>query len=156
MAYNPINNTFTTLSDLSQQAGTPDTIVQVLGGTSFNDGNGGPYFWDSTSTATPDGMLIVQVTGVNPGRWMRSKNNNYGTQQVTFSGIALTTTYTANHGQSFIPKQIHLQPRSQSAASGVAYVANITATTFQIIFTAVPLLGTNNITFDIFPVRNNS
>jgi len=155
MAYNPTNNSFTTISELSQQKGTPNAVVQVSGGSAFNDGSGGAYFWDDTSTVTADGIKVVQVPGVITGRWMRSKNNNYGTGQLTFSGIALTSRYTRPHNQSFIPTQIHIQARNAAAASGTSYVENITATNFDIVFTGIPLLGTNNITFDFLAIRGN-
>jgi len=139
------------------QVGTPNTIVQVLGGTSFNDGSGGSYFWDENSTATADGLKIVQVTGVTTGRWMRSKNNSYGTTSVTFSGVTLITTYTLNHLQSFTPAQIHIQATGQGAGSGTSWVPqnSITSTSFQIVFSGIPIIGTNNITFNILAIRGN-
>lgn len=155
MAYNPTNNTFTTLADLAQQVGTDNSTSIVLGGTSFNDGNGGTFYWDANSTATPVTGMIVQVSGVTTGRWMRAKANAYGTNSVTFGGLALTTVYTLNHSQSFTPAQIHIQARNAGAASGISYVQNITSTTFQIVFTSVPILGTLNITFDFVAFRAN-
>lgn len=155
MGYNATSNSFDTLTDLSGQAGTPGASVQVLGATTFNDGGGGSYFWDNSSTTTPNGVTVIQVTGVNPGRWMRSRNNNYGTNSVTFSGITLQTVYTVNHGQSFTPAQIHIQAINAAARSGTSSVENITSTTFQIIFNAIPILGTNNITFNFLAIRGN-
>ncbi len=155
MAYNPINQVFDTISDLQLQKGTQNASVMVLGQNTVNDGNGGNYLWDDTSTTSADGIKIVQVTGVSTGRWLRSRNNNYGTGSTTFSGILLTTIYTVNHLQAFTPAQVHIQARNAGAASGTSFVQNITATTFQIVFTAVPIIGTNNITFDFLAIRGN-
>jgi len=155
MAYNPNNNTFTTLTDLAGQVGTSNSIANVLGGSVFNDGGGGTYYWDDTSTATPDGVKIVQVSGITTGRWMRAKANAYGTTAVSFSGLSLITTYTVSHGQSFTPAQIHIQPTNLAAASSIAYVPNasINSTTFQIVFASLPTLST--ITFNVFAIRGN-
>jgi len=156
MAYNPINNTFTTLADLAQQVGTDTTIVQVSGGTTFNDGNGGSYFWDPLSTATADGVKIIQVIGVSTGRWMRSKSSNYSTFPISFTAtLGLGSTYTVNHGLSFTPTQIHIQPTNAAAASQLAYVPNATinSTTFQIVFIALPTLAP--MTFNILAIRGN-
>lgn len=155
MAYNPTTNSFDLLADLALQKGTPSTVVYVSGQTTINDGGGGNYMWDNTSTTTADGIRVVAVTGVTTGRWLRSKSTNYGTGSTTFGGIALTSIYTINHNQSFTPAQVHIQARNAGAASGTSYVQNITSTTFQIVFTGIPIIGTNNITFDFLAVRSN-
>lgn len=154
MAYNPTTNSFDLLSDLSLQKGTPSVSVKVLGGTVFNDGGGGTYNWDNTSTATSDGMRVIQVTGVITGRWIRERASSYGTGQVTFPGITLITRYTRAHNQSFTPLQIHIQARSAGAASSLCWIENITSTNFDIVFANVPLL-TGNIVFDFLAVRSN-
>lgn len=88
MAYNPTTNSFDTITDLTTQVGTPGATVMVSGATAFNDGGGGPYFWDSTSTATPNSTDTIQVTGITTGRWMRSKNNNYTVGTFNFNVIS--------------------------------------------------------------------
>lgn len=154
MAYNPTTNSFDLISDLTLQKGTSTAAVKVLGATVFNDGGGGTYLWDNNSTATADGLKIIQVTGVTTGRWMRERASSYGTGQVTFTGVTLQTRYTRTHGQSFTPLQIHIQARSQGAASSLCWIENITATNFDIVFANVPLLVVN-IIFDFLAVRSN-
>jgi len=153
MGYNAINSVFDTLADLSSQAGSANIIAYVRGGTTMNDGNGGNYLWDENSTATHDGIKIIKVTDVTTGRWMRATSNVYKTGQVTFSGITLQTTYTVAHGLAFTPSSIHIQARSAGAASTFSHVGVITGTNFQIIFTGIPALGVNNITYDFFAIR---
>lgn len=154
MGYNAINQVFDTIADLTLQKGTPTTSVMVLGASTVNDGNGGIYLWDNSSIATADGSRIIAVSGVTTGRWIRSRNNNYGTGQVSFPGITLQTRYTRTHNQSFTPTQIHIQARSTSAASSLCWVDNITSTSFDIVFVNVPLLSTN-IIFDFLAIRGN-
>lgn len=69
------------------------------------------------------------------------------TSTTVFSGIALTTSYVVTHGLSFTPGKIFIMPRSLSAAA-LSYVSSITSTIFTITFLTVPVLGTNNISFD--------
>lgn len=152
MPYNPINQTFDVLNDLRAQKGTTTTQVYLLGLTSMNDGNGGVFIWNDTSTVADDGMNTIAVTGVSTGRWVRSKNSNYNTNTVTFSGVTLQTTYTVNHGLNFTPVKIFITPRSAAAAVPY-YISNITSTTFTIVFGSVPLIGTLNIVFDYLAVK---
>lgn len=153
MAYNPINQVFDTVADLMAQKGTPTTTVYVSGQTTINDGNGGNYMWDDTSTATHDGFKIVQVPTIVTGRWLRSKNSNYNTGQIVFSGIGLQTTYSFNHGLNFTPVKIFLQARSLNAAAAACYISAINSTQFTVIFTSVPILGSNNLIFDWLAVK---
>lgn len=154
MAYNPNTNSFDLLADLALQKGTPSTVVYVSGQTTVNDGGGGNYMWDNSSTATSDGSKVIAVNGVTTGRWLRSKSTNYGTGQVSFPGITLTTRYTRAHGQNFTPAQIHIQARSAGAASSLCWIENITSTNFDIVFANIPLL-TGNIVFDFLAIRSN-
>lgn len=70
----------------------------------------------------------------------------------TFSGITLTTQYTITHGLGFTPSSVFMQPKSANA-SALSYVDNITSTTFRITFLAIPILGTNNISFSWIAYR---
>lgn len=65
----------------------------------------------------------------------------------TFSGLTLVTTYTVSHGLGYTPSQIILQPRSANAAA-LNWTSNYTSTTFRVNFLTIPVIGTNNITFD--------
>lgn len=44
--------------------------IQVSGYYAANDGGGGTYVWNSTSTAADNGGTVIQVTGVATGRWL--------------------------------------------------------------------------------------
>lgn len=44
--------------------------VNVVGYYAANDGGGGLYVWNSTSTATDNGGTVIQATGVATGRWL--------------------------------------------------------------------------------------
>jgi len=46
-------------------------IIDVEGGTAVNDGVGGFFYWNATSTATDDGQNVLQVTGAATGRYIR-------------------------------------------------------------------------------------
>lgn len=65
----------------------------------------------------------------------------------TFNGVTLTTQYTITHSLGFTPSKIFIQPKSTNA-SALSYVDNITSTTFRITFLTIPVIGTNNISFD--------
>lgn len=62
---------FSLISDLLNQMGSPGISVSVNGKVAMNDGYSGQYYWSGTSTATHDGFNIIQVTGVPTGRWIR-------------------------------------------------------------------------------------
>lgn len=66
------------------------------------------------------------------------------TDTTVFSGLNATVDYVINHGLSFTPSQVHVQPMNQDAAEW-CYVHSITATTFTISFVVNPTTGTNNI-----------
>lgn len=64
--------TFDTFSDLRNVSGSQSASVTVLGKDSINDGFGGKFYWDATSTTPDNNISIIQKTGLNPGRWIRS------------------------------------------------------------------------------------
>jgi hypothetical protein len=49
----------------------PLEIVHVGCYTSTGDGGGGEFYWDGSSSATDDGGIVIQPTGLGTGRWMR-------------------------------------------------------------------------------------
>src|ERR1700759_5075355 len=53
----------------AQGGATPFTVC--LGGTTLGDGGGGIFVWNPTSTATDDGVTVIQPTGQVTGRWIR-------------------------------------------------------------------------------------
>jgi hypothetical protein len=65
-----------TLADLKARKGRSgqeqQQQVHLAGYYAPGDGGGGLFWWDATSTATPDDGLVVQVTSVSgAGRWRR-------------------------------------------------------------------------------------
>jgi len=60
-----------TSTDLTARVpGIKDTVY-LLGVSSINDGNGGLFYWDATSTATPDGIDTFQLDVGGVGRYLR-------------------------------------------------------------------------------------
>lgn len=45
--------------------------ILTTGAVTAGDGGGGAYYWDSTNTSTADGALVIAVTGVTTGRWIK-------------------------------------------------------------------------------------
>lgn len=146
------SQSFNLLSDLKTCVGTQDVQVLLLGLTSMYDNNGGTYTWDISSTATDDGFKTIQVTGVTTGRWLRVGNSNTVKSTSTVSGAALTTAYIINHGLPFTPAQVYIQPRSSNAAVP-SWISSINSTSFTVNFASIPILGTNNITFDWLVIK---
>jgi len=144
-----------TVSDLRLQTPQNSQMVQLLGLTSINDTNGGTYYWNSASTASDNGFITIQVTGISTGRWVRLGNGNTIKGTATFSGVSLTTSYTVPYQQGtlpFVPISVIVTPRSANAAA-LSYISNITNTGFTIVFLTIPVLGTNNIVFDYVVIK---
>lgn len=153
MAYISISNQmFSTASELKSQAGTDGVTVQLNGISSTNDGYGGNFLWDAASVVADDNKDTFQVTGVTTGRWIRLKNQNTVKSSSTFSGLSLTTSYTVTHGLGFTPIMIILTPTSAPAAA-LSYISAKTSTTFTVTFLTVPIIGTNNISFDWIAIK---
>lgn len=66
-------STRATLAALSVTNVASGVSVLVLGATSAGDGSGAAYYYNSSSTATPDGITVIQPT-VGSGRWLIAKN----------------------------------------------------------------------------------
>lgn len=141
-----------TVSDLRLQTPQASEVINLMGLSSATDQNGGVYNWNPTSTATDDGFLTIQVTGISTGRWLRVGNGNTIKGTVSSTGIALTFSYTVNYQQGtlpFVPITVLIIGRS-AAASGPNYISSITNTGFTVVFTGVPI-GT--ITFDYIVIK---
>ncbi len=65
------------LAALSVTSAVTGQAVQVLGGSTIGDGNGAVYYYDSASTAYPDGVNVIQPT-VGSGRWLISRSASTG------------------------------------------------------------------------------
>lgn len=66
-----------TAAQLRHQPSDPRTArVQVLGLDTVGDGGGGTYYWSASSTASDDGVSVIQPTGVTVGRWLKAPGND--------------------------------------------------------------------------------
>lgn len=65
--------------------------IQVQGGFAIDDGLGGDFYWNATSTAADNGTTVLRPNSValgSPGRWLRLYTPPYG----PFSPIAAAPT----------------------------------------------------------------
>jgi hypothetical protein len=53
-------------------AGAPAMSVLLRGAITPGDGGGGQFYWNSASTATDDGVTVIQPVGTPTGRWLRA------------------------------------------------------------------------------------
>ena len=52
-------------------------VIDIEGGTLINDGGGGVFYWNPTSTAADDGINVIKPSAIstsNPGRYLRQAN----------------------------------------------------------------------------------
>ena len=59
------------IAELKTRKGTPESVVEILGYYTEGDGGGGTFYWNNSSTAIDDGGVVIQVTGIGTGRWIR-------------------------------------------------------------------------------------
>lgn len=145
---------FQTISDLRSMAGTDKVLVTLSDLNTLGDKNGGTYQWDAASTAADDGVLVLKVANVTTGRWLKKLNDNTIKGNAIFNGAALQTAYVVSYQTPlpFIPAAIFIQPTSANAAA-LSWISNKTTTGFTVNFVSVPILGTNNITFDYIVIK---
>jgi len=152
-----VPNTYGTIADLRMQSGFPVAMVNVSGLITVNDGNGGSYYWEPSSTATDDGFITIKAAATETGRWIRTGNSNTLKGTTTLSGAALTTTYNVSFGVTlpFVPRTVIYTPRTQAAAqvSWIPITGGITNTGFTISYLTVPILGTNNMLIDWVAIK---
>jgi len=148
------DKSFATVAELRAVTAENNVQVSVSGNTAAQDGNGGMYMYNTTSTQTDDGFSIIKPTSVavgSPGRWLYVQNQNTIKGLATVSGAVLQTSYSVSYGSTLpaIPTQIHIQAITSDAASALSWIdpALITTTGFVIKYNAVPVIGTNNIKF---------
>ena len=65
------------IAELKTKIGRYNQKVNVLFYSTIGDTGGGTFYWNKTSTATADDAMIVQVTGVTTGRWIRIVKDKY-------------------------------------------------------------------------------
>lgn len=72
MANNKSTNTFENIHELRKASGKESVVINILGQNTINDGGGGFFYWDPTSTLPDDGIDVVQKSGsIVAGRWIR-------------------------------------------------------------------------------------
>lgn len=64
-------STIDTIATLRTVRGGALSTVVVSGYYTINDGGGGQFYWNPTSTATDNNGTIIAVSGVSTGRWIR-------------------------------------------------------------------------------------
>lgn len=79
-----------TFDDLRAFVGTTGQEVISRGRSAVNDGYGGLFYWDGSSTGTDDNLTIITPTGQTTGRWLRQ-----GPYATGFEGI-ITGSATVN------------------------------------------------------------
>ena len=89
--------------------------VELLGYYARNDGGGGLFCWDGTSTATDNGGSIVQPNAGGTGRWMRLANREFtpemfgaksdGTNGRTFIQAAIDALSAVGGGTLRLPNR---------------------------------------------------
>jgi Pectate lyase superfamily protein len=85
-------NTYSNLIAATPSAG--DTAL-LLGYGAKGDGGGGDFYWDSASTATPNGGTIVQPSGGGTGRWFRVYDGPLDVKWFGATGGGSTDDHTA-------------------------------------------------------------
>jgi hypothetical protein len=76
-------------------------VIDIEGGALVGDGNGGIFYWSSTSVAVDDGISVIKPTAViapAPGRYLRQKNL-FGIGQtilLTVQGCTTSPVLSAN------------------------------------------------------------
>lgn len=67
-----LTNTYFTFLDLRKTSGIPFSSVTVLGGSYPNDGLGGTFYYDNTSTQPDNSLTIIKPNGITgAGRWIK-------------------------------------------------------------------------------------
>ena len=59
------------VANLRVFTGLANMTVVTLGTSTAGDGGGGEFYWNSTSTATDDGVTVVRPYGLTVGAWLR-------------------------------------------------------------------------------------
>lgn len=59
------------VANLRVFTGLSNMTVVTLGTSTAGDGGGGEFFWNSTSTATDDGVTVIRPYGLTVGAWLR-------------------------------------------------------------------------------------
>ena len=96
------------VANLRVFTGLSNMTVATIGTSTAGDGGGGEFYWNSTSTATDDGVTVVRPYGLTVGAWLRVPQQISGGY---ISNVAIT-------GSSFGTGTISNTAISNSAISG--------------------------------------
>lgn len=91
-------------------------VVCLRGINSANDGLGGFYAWDSSSTATADGQSVIAATGTTTGRWLRLPSN---AGSITATRLTLASAISAGASSATVNEALV----GLIAAGGQKYIA---------------------------------
>lgn len=102
---------------------------------------------DSNHVVSPRDYMVMSDKNGDLHAVSVESMSEFNTGSSTMSGTLLQTSYIVPHGLNYTPSQVYVQPKSANAAA-LSWVTNITSTNFTITFLSVPILGTNNISFN--------
>lgn len=116
--------------DLRSQNKNLSYLYMASGLLSAGDSGGGLFWWNPVSTAADDGVNVIQVTGVTPGRWVRIFDSSAGvpsSRQLTINGV--TYNLSANRTWSINLNSVTGQGAvtTNSITVGSVYLTNMTA-----------------------------
>jgi len=96
-------------TDLTARLPGQRDTVYLLGVSSINDGNGGLFYWDPTSTDTPDGVDTFQLDAGGVGRYKRVNTPGGGSgggggssSTITLDDLYLRNPDTGNYIHFYI------------------------------------------------------
>ena len=58
------------ITQLRTRKGDVNSFIETMGYSTSTDGGGNIFYWDATSIAADNTGTVIQVTGVNTGRWI--------------------------------------------------------------------------------------
>lgn len=96
-----ITSTRATLAGLTITSIPTGVTVITLGGSAIGDGGGATYYYDSTSSATPNGVTIIQPT-VGSGRWLISTTIGLPTPTISTLGGVFSKAAVTHQFLTFI------------------------------------------------------
>lgn len=135
---NTATNTYSNFTELRKIQGSESVSVKVLGRTNYNDGYGGIFYWDTTSTAQDDNTNIIQKIGLATGRWIRvispssdlpSSNSVGGTYTTTGNGLLKEFTFSHNLQQT--PDSVIATPNNSNTPTVTEVTYNQTTITIK-------------------------
>lgn len=111
-----------TIAALRLLSGTNNgDIVSVAGYASQDDGGGGMFVWNSTSTVADNGGTIIAPTGVSTGRWYRLYSGEVSVQW--FGAKCDGTTDDSSAFQSAVDSNkggaVYIPPNTTCVAAGI-------------------------------------